>query len=82
MIPNQDLPAFPTINADRGIEHGLTKREYVIIEIAKSICINAERNGFNYNHPNNIAEKAVEITDAILKTFEPKQDGVQKQKKN
>ena len=48
----------------------LTKREYFAGLALQGICVNADRNGFEFENTLQIADKAVELADALIDELE------------
>ncbi len=65
-MENKYLPAFPTQNSDRGIEKGLTKREY-FAGLAMQSMLSCGYSEFNTTNEKRIAEIAISQADELLK---------------
>ena len=59
--PNADAPAFPIDN-----KYGLTKREYVAIQLAAGMLADESADPGSTYPPNGLAHRAVEFADALL----------------
>ncbi len=59
--PNTDAPAFPIDN-----KYGLTKREYVAIQLAAGMLADESADPGSTYPPNGLAYRAVEFADALL----------------
>ena len=59
-----DLPAFPTLGPLAA--SGLTKREYVAIQLAAGMLADESADPGSTYPPNGLAHRAVEFADALL----------------
>ena len=59
--PNPYSPAFPLLN-----HYGLTKREYVAIQLAAGMLADESADPGSTYPPNSLAYRAVEFADALL----------------
>ena len=68
-----DLPAFPTLGQLAAI--GLTKREYVAIQLAAGMLADESADPGSTYPPNGLAHRAVEFADALLAELaKPRED--------
>lgn len=67
--------AFPMLgsvayNSDWDIDPGMTLRDYFAAKAMQGILVNAERNKFSFGKVDEIASKAYELADAMLRARE------------
>ncbi len=68
--PNDNAPAFPI-----GLEDGLTKREYVAIQLAAGMLADESADPESTYPPNGLAYRAVEFADALLAELAKAREG-------
>jgi len=67
----RNIAAFPISTYDGRVrEWGLSKREYFAGLALQGICVNTGRNSFEFENTLQIADKAVELADALIKELE------------
>lgn len=64
--------AFPMLgsvayNSDWSIDPGMTLRDYFAAKAMQGILVNTERNEFSFGKVDEIASKAYELADAMLR---------------
>lgn len=71
-IPNADFQTFQpeTIDEYKEILSGMTLRDYFASKAMQGILVNTERNHFSFGKVDEIASKAYELADAMLKARE------------
>ncbi len=67
--------AFPMLgsvayNSDWSIDPGMTLRDYFAAKAMQGILVNTERNEFSFGKVDEIASKAYELADAMLRARE------------
>ncbi len=67
--------AFPMLgsvacNSDWDIDPGMTLRDYFAAKAMQGILVNTERNEFSFGKVDEIASKAYELADAMLRARE------------
>lgn len=68
MNQNNQETAFPVAWTEGPpMHHGMTLRDYFAAKAMQGICVNVGRNQFSFDRPEEIAEKARELADAMLK---------------
>ena len=63
---NSEKGAFACVK-EHYLQDGLTKREYFAGLALQGICVNAGRNGHDFNKKEKIAKASIELADALLK---------------
>lgn len=50
-------------------QSGMTLREYYAGQAMQGICVNTGRNGYKFHEVDELAEKAVEVADALIRAL-------------
>ncbi len=66
-MENGKQPAYPTSNSDRGIEQGLTKREYFAGLAMQGICSNPSLESYSLQEK---VQSSIAWADELLKQLE------------